>query len=97
MGPRPRHVRLAPDVVVQVIGGDALVLNLRTETVFSLNATGARIAELIAADTTLDAVIDALSAEYSAERSEVARDVSDLVNTLVAKGLLVLVPDEGAK
>lgn len=94
-GSRYRQVRLAPDVVVQVIGGDALVLNLRTETVFSLNATGGRIAELIAAGTGLDAVIDTLSAEYSADRAEVARDVNDLVKTLVARGLLVPVQDEG--
>ena len=92
---RYRHVRFAPDVVVQVIGGDALVLNLRRETVFSLNPTGARITELIAAGTGLEAVIEALSAEYSADRAEVARDVHDLVNTLVEKGLLVPVPDEG--
>ena len=44
---RSRRVAFARDVVIQVIGGDALVLNLRDETVFSLNPTGARIAELL--------------------------------------------------
>jgi hypothetical protein len=94
-GSRSRQVRLAPDVVVQVIGGDALVLHLPSETVFSLNATGARIATLIEAGTGLEAVIDTLAAEYSADRAEVARDVDDLVNILIAKGLLVARPDEG--
>src|SRR5262245_19393934 len=95
VGAGHRHVKLAPDVVVQVIGGDALVLNLRRETVFSLNATGARIAELIAVGTGLEAVIDTLSAEYGADRAEVARDVNDLVNALLTKGLLMLMPREG--
>lgn len=95
VGSGPCHVRLAPDVVVQVIGGDALVLNLRSETVFSLNATGARIAELIAAGTALETVIERLAAEYGADRAEIARDVDDLVKTLMARGLLILQSDQG--
>ena len=88
--PRLRRVTFPKDVVVQVIGGDALVLNLRDETVFSLNATGARIAELIAKGMSLDAVIDTLSLEYGAERREVADDVEALVQALLGKGLVLV-------
>jgi hypothetical protein len=86
---RLRRVTFAKDVVVQVIGGDALILNLRDENVFSLNPTGARIAELIEKDMSLDAVIDTLSLEYGVERREVAEDVNELVQALMSKGLVV--------
>jgi hypothetical protein len=92
MKDRPRRVVLGKDVVVQVIGGDALVLNLRDETVFSLNPTGARIAELIAQGLGIDTVIDTLCGEYGAGREEVAHDVDDLVTILLSKGLVVPVP-----
>ena len=91
--PRPRRVTLGKNVVVQVIGGDALVLNLRDETVFSLNPTGARIAELIGEEISLDAVVDALCHEYGADREDVARDVDDLVSALLLRGLVVPAPD----
>jgi hypothetical protein len=90
-------VTLGKDVVVQVIGGEALVLNLRDETMFSLNPTGARIAELIGRNTSLDAIVDTLSDEYRADRGEVARDVDDLVAALLSKGLVVPAPDEGGR
>ena len=87
---RSRRVAFARDVVIQVIGGDALVLNLRDETVFSLNPTGARIAELISTESSVDAVVGALCLEYGAEREEVARDVDELVTALESRGLVVV-------
>jgi hypothetical protein len=91
---RFRRVTFCKDVVVQVIGGDALVLNLRDETVFSLNSTGARIAGLIAAGMALDKVVDTLALEYGAEPSELAEDVVALVDVLLSKGLVVPAPGE---
>jgi hypothetical protein len=95
MGSRFRQVRLAQDVVVQVISGDALVLNLGDETVFSLNATGARIAELISSGMNAEAMIDELCRQYGADRGEVTRDVDDLIGTLVSRGLVVADPGGG--
>ena len=91
---RFQRVTFCKDVVVQVIGGDALVLNLRDETVFSLNSTGARIAGLIAAGLPFDKLVETLSLEYGAEPSEVAEDVIALVDVLLSKGLVVPAPAE---
>jgi hypothetical protein len=90
------RVVLAPDVVVQTIGGEALVLNLRSETVYSLNASGARIAELIADGLETDTIVERLAREYGAEREAVARDVADLVAALLDKGLVTRVEGSAA-
>ena len=37
----PQKLSFAPDVVVQVINGEALILQLQAEEVFSLNKTQA--------------------------------------------------------
>jgi Coenzyme PQQ synthesis protein D (PqqD) len=83
------RLRFAPDVIVQMIGGEALILNLRDEEVFSLNATGARVAQAIIDGQLLDAVVDALSREYAMDRDSIRQQVDDLVETLLAKRLLV--------
>src|SRR5678816_483924 len=79
----------APDVVVQVINGEALILKLQDEEVFSLNETGARVAQLIEAGRSLDAVIDTLTDEYETAREEIERKVNDLVQALMTKGQVV--------
>ena len=82
--------------MIQIIGGEALVLNLRDETVFALNPTGARIAELLRQRLTIDDAIGALCEEYGAAREEIAPDVYALVDALLSKGLVVPARDEGA-
>ena len=85
----------APDVVVQVINGEALILKLQEEEVFSLNETGARVAQLIGEGRSLGAVIDTLTAEYEMSRQDIEREVTDLVQTLVSKGLVVRRESQG--
>jgi len=91
----PQKLSFAPDVVVQVINGEALILKLQEEEVFSLNETGARVAQLIAEGRSLDAVIDTLTAEYETSRQDIEREVTDLVQTLVSKGLVVRRESQG--
>ena len=65
-------MQLAPDVVLQFVGDEALLLKLHDEAVFTLNETGARIALLISEGFTLEAVTQRLSREYEADQAEVA-------------------------
>jgi coenzyme PQQ synthesis protein D (PqqD) len=79
----------ASDVVLQVIDGEALVLKLQDETVFSLNDTGARIAQLIACGRSLDDVAKILANEYGVSREAVESEVESLAQRLRSKGLIV--------
>jgi hypothetical protein len=88
--------RFAPDVVLQVVDEEALLLKLDREQVFALNQTGARIAELIAAGHELPAVTAAVVEEYPDGASEVERAVYSLVETLLQKGLHVVVEGPSA-
>ena len=84
-----QKLSFAPDVVLQVINGEALILKLQEEEVFSLNETGARVAQLIDEGRSLDAVIDALTDEYATARENIEHEVKDLVKALVSKGLVI--------
>lgn len=80
---------LATDVVVQVIGDEALVLNLHNEVVFTLNATGTRVAQLLIDGVELHAVASRLAEEYGASVDVIALDVQILARSLIDRGLLV--------
>jgi hypothetical protein len=84
------RVRFAPDVVLQVIDGEALVLQLGRESVFSLNETGARIAELLQQEARLEAVIARVAEEYAVDPSAVALEVHTLVERLEARQLVIV-------
>jgi hypothetical protein len=81
-------VRFASDVVVQHTGSEAVVVHLTEEVVFSLNATGSRIASLIQEGVALPALVDILAREYSAPPGSVSADVHALLETLASKRLV---------
>lgn len=83
-------VTLAPDVVLRVINGEALLLKLNAEDVFALNDTGTRIVQLMTEGRDLEAVVDALQDEYGVERVELRQAVKDLVDALRARGLVAV-------
>ncbi|MCC7007767.1 MAG: PqqD family protein [Acidobacteria bacterium] len=92
---RPRdRLAFAPDVVFQLIGEDALLLKLDTEVVFSLNATGARVAELIGRHSRAEAIVAALAEEYGLSREAIAPDVTALLDALAARELITWRPSE---
>ena len=84
-----KKLAFASDVVVQMIEGEALILKLHDEQVFSLNETGARIAQLIAEGRSVDGIVEALRSEYDIPRDELHREVIAIVESLLAKRLIV--------
>jgi hypothetical protein len=84
----PEFVTLGPSVVLRIIKGEGLLLKLDAEDVFALNASGTRIVQLLLEGRDLDAVVSALEEGYSAERSELQRDVTNLVEQLRSRGLV---------
>ena len=82
-------VRLSADVVFRELDGETVLLDFATGRYFGLNAVGTRLWMLIGEGAGIAAAVDAIAAEFDAPRDEVARDVDELVNELVTRGLLV--------
>ena len=94
---RDQRFTLAADVVLQVIDDEALLLNLHDETIFSLNETGARIAQLMSDGKAVSQVVDILSEEYCIDREAIVREIRQLVEDLTSRGLIVLERIRGGK
>jgi hypothetical protein len=82
------RVRHGDRVLSQTLGGEVMLLDLKSEQYFGLNAVGTRIWELIGELGEVDRVFAALLAEYDAEPDTLAGDLRSLLTRLVDAGLL---------
>ena len=82
--PRPH-----PDVVFRELEGETLLIHLGSNDVFVLNETGARCWSMLRDGLGHSELCDRLCADFEVSRSEVEREVGQLVRELVEAGLLV--------
>ncbi|MDF0667899.1 MAG: PqqD family protein [Nitrospira sp.] len=82
------HLRIAHNVVFRELAGESVLLNLETGTYFGLDAVGTRIWNLIAEQGSTSSAIDTLLAEYDVDAPRLEKDVTALIDQLLAKRLL---------
>ena len=86
---------LKPDhVVMRELEGEAVLLNLRTETYFGLDEVGTRIWTELAAGGSVDGACEALQEEFEVDPGVLRGDIEKLVSELLGSGLLELAPAE---
>jgi hypothetical protein len=83
----------APDVLVQDLEGEAVLLNLANELYFGLDEVGYRMYTLITTSASLNDAYQALSEEYEVEPDQLQQDFDKLVGELVAAGLITRVDE----
>ena len=91
-GPTPtitltRRLLRSEDVLFQNLDGEAVLLDLASETYFGLNEVGTRVWELMEASPTLGEISTQLQAEYDVESARAESDVLDLATRLFEAGL----------
>ena len=82
------HVSVSPEVMLQEIDGEAVLLDLKSECYFGLDSVGTRIWRLIERNGHLKTVHSALLGEYDVESGRLEQDLRDLVAKLVEAGLV---------
>lgn len=70
------------------LGGEAVILNLKSGTYFSLNTVGTSIWNLIQEPKTIREIQDALLAEYQVEAEQCNHDLLAILQQLEAEGLI---------
>lgn len=82
------RLRVADNVVFRNLAGESVLLNLDTGTYFGLDAVGTRLWNLVAEHGSTALAIDALLAEYDVDAPRLQKDVTALIDQLLAKRLL---------
>jgi hypothetical protein len=90
-----QRVKISPDVMFREVGGELVLLDLKTENYFGLDEVGARVWKLIEEHGELQRVFERMLAEYSVDVTTLERDLTDLVTRLRESGLVEIVSGDG--
>jgi hypothetical protein len=77
-----------PDVAWRRVDDEAVLVHLKTNRIYSLNPTGARLWELISAGNDREAAEAALIEEFDVEEGELRNEVAAVLEELVKEGLI---------
>jgi hypothetical protein len=81
-------LRQSPDVVSSRLGDAGVLVNLRTNRILEVNATGIRIWELIGDGQAMSGIARQLQEEFDVDREQLQRELTRLVDDLVREGLV---------
>jgi len=84
------RVQRLDEVLFQNLDGEAVLLDLSSETYFGLNEVGTRIWQLIETAPPLSEVHRALCAEFDADAARIEHDLLALVGDLAKAGLVAV-------
>lgn len=75
------------DVVAQDLGDSTVLVNLRTNRIYSLNRTGTRFWELASSGRSEDEIVETMLGEFSIEKDELISEIGRLASELRKEGL----------
>ena len=81
------NLRPSSDVVYQELEGEIVLVHLRTNRIYSLNRTGARVWELLGEGQDRAEMLAQLEREFEVTRDDLEREVDSLLEGLAAEGL----------
>ena len=88
------RVTTAPDVMLRIIGDEAVILNLKSELYLGLNPVGTRIWTVLHGAPSIQAAYESLLTEFDVAPERLRQDMDELLDQLLAQGLIELAPGE---
>lgn len=82
------NVEISPNVLLQEVDDETILLNMESEEYFSLNEIGTIFYELLQEHKNLEVVLQELQNHFDAPKEQLERDLTAFVKTLEEKGLL---------
>jgi Coenzyme PQQ synthesis protein D (PqqD) len=84
------RVSVPPDVMVQEVAGESVLLNLKSESYFGLDDMGTSMWRSLTSSPSIQATYDQMLSEYDVDACQLRRDLTDLIENLVAHGLVAI-------
>jgi hypothetical protein len=86
------RVSIPGDVMVSQLGGEAVLLNLKTESYFGLDEVGTVMWEAVRDSSNIQAAHERLQREYDVDPQTLLTDLCEFIQQLAAHGLIELHP-----
>jgi hypothetical protein len=87
------RLRPSPEALSQAVAGETVLLDLRSEKYFGLNAVGTRVWDLLQETDDVRAIRERLLAEYEVAEAQLDADLDELLGRLLAAGLVTPASD----
>lgn len=88
------HSRPHPDVVGERIGDEILLVHLRTNRIYALNSTAARLWELVHAGCEQEEIQQRIRDEFEVDDAQLATELKGFLSLLRSKKLLISHPSD---
>jgi hypothetical protein len=85
-----KRISISPNVLVRELGGETVVLDLKTERYLGLDEVGTRMWNLLLASGSIESASKALLQEYDVEPSRLEGDLRQFVDKLIDHGLVTV-------
>ncbi len=86
------RARIAPEVMIQEVGGESVLLDLKTERYLGLNEVGTRMWQALSESDSIQAAYETLQTEYDVTPQRLEEDLRDLIDRLLANALITTEP-----
>jgi Coenzyme PQQ synthesis protein D (PqqD) len=90
--PFSSRVATAPNVMIRVIGDEAVILNLKSELYLGLNPVGTRMWTVLHEAPSIQAAYDSLLSEYEVAPERLRQDLDELLDQLLRQELIEMTP-----
>jgi Coenzyme PQQ synthesis protein D (PqqD) len=87
------RIEISEGVIWAEVGGDVIILNVETAVYFGLDGSGGHIWRELAEHGSLEKVLQSLNRQFDVAQDELRRDIEDLLNRLVEKGLVQMIAE----
>jgi hypothetical protein len=88
---------IGPDVLVRPIGDESVLLNIKTEIYFGLDALGTRVWSVLTSGVSIQNALETLLDEYAVGEAELRADLTDLIDDLIRRELVVVAEGGAAR
>jgi hypothetical protein len=86
------RIRLTDGVLVRELDGEAVILNLNTETYHGLDPVGTQIWRHVTSSASIAIALEQLIREFEVEPEALCKDVLELIETLIENQLVEVLP-----
>ncbi len=86
-------INISSEVLTQEVGGETVILDLKSETYFGLDEVGTRIWQLLVEQEDIQTITATILSEYDVDEDQVEKDIQNLLVKLDVAGLINLNSD----
>ena len=83
-----QKIEISSEVLTQEVGGETVILDLKSESYFGLDEIGTRIWQLLQEQKDVHTITEAMLNEYDVEEEQLEKDIQNLLTQLNKAGIV---------